>query len=163
MSIVEAKETIGFKVLNGLEANLPSKISPDNKTSNDNHDSLALSTFFKSNYSYYDAELLAQLWSISLVESKKTIGYKILNKIEDLLPTEVTSHKAGKAIDNKFANLDAKALNTFDNSPYTYDDADLLAQLWGISTFEAKKVIGTKVLNNIEHLLPSKLPHAPRG
>ena len=50
---------------------------------------LQFNAYAKSNYTYNDAELLASLWNIDIVDAKKTIGYKIINKLEYLLPEKI--------------------------------------------------------------------------
>lgn len=148
MTLLDAKNEIGYKVKHKLEDNLPEKLREDDKI--DKHidsSNVALNAFDKSDYSFADAELLAQLWNISILEAKKTIGFKINEGIEKFLPDDVRNHTAASN----------NALTSFDKSCYSYDDAELLAQLWGISTFEAKKTIGFKVIDGLEHLLPDKL------
>lgn len=113
--------------------------------------------YANSNYTYDDAELLASLWNIDILDAKKTIGYKVTNKLEHLLPEKIQggSGSDGDWHDSKLAG--EKWLDAFFNSNYTYDDADLLAALWDMDVVEAKKTIGYKIVNKLEHLLPPKI------
>ncbi|MBU0654010.1 MAG: hypothetical protein KJ914_02640, partial [Gammaproteobacteria bacterium] len=52
---------------------------------------------------------------------------------------------------------DLEALGMFVLSPYTFNDADQLAQLWDISIVDAKEIIGIKILNGDEALLPDEI------
>lgn len=152
ISIVEAKKTIGYKIIHGYEGDLPDKVRGNDDT---DWDAKALDTYSRSQYTYQDAELLAQLWNISVYEAKKVIGYKIIDGLEHLLPNKVGG-------DNK-VSPEGKALDAFDRCGYEYADAQLLAQLWGISVFEAKKAIGFKIIDGIEDKLPPKVYRPDSG
>ena len=122
-------------------------------------DAAGLDVFFKSNYRFEDAELLAQLWNIPIGEAKQAIGHKIIHGIEDLLPKGVEPDP--KVNEPKF-DWDAKALDAFFNSQYTYDDAERLARLWGQpNAYAGKKLIGAKILNGQEKLIPFLLKSVP--
>ena len=119
-------------------------------------------TYVNSDYSYEDAELLAQLWDIPVVEAKQAIGHKILHKIEDLLPEKVKQQ-----YDNHFKDpydspnhsnpLDDNAFQSYLNSGYDYEDAELLAAIWDIDIEEAKSTIGYKIMNKLEETLPEEI------
>lgn len=122
-------------------------------------DAAGLDAFFESNYRFEDAELLAQLWNIPIDEAKQAIGHKIIHGIEDLLPKGVEPDT--KAHEPK-VDWDAKALDAFFNSQYTYDDAERLAQLWGQpDAYAGKKLIGAKILNGQAKLIPHLLKSTP--
>lgn len=157
IDIIEAKKTIGYKIMNKLEDLLPDKIRGG--SGGDGHDVKItpddqLDAFFNSNYTYDDAELLAQLWNIDIVEAKKTIGNKIINGWEKYLPEKIQGGSGKYDYEGKY---DLEALGMFVLSPYTYDDADKLAQLWEISVLDAKEIIGIKILHGDEKLLPDKI------
>ncbi len=119
-----------------------------------------LDAFFNSRYDYADAALLAKLWNIPVVEAKQAIGHKIIHGIEDLLPAEVAPDPKfpDPKSDDKLSADDSKWLDTFFASPYNYYDAELLAQLWNLGTVEeAKILIGAKILNGNENILPDKV------
>lgn len=116
---------------------------------------LQFNAYAKSNYTYNDAELLASLWNIDIVDAKKTIGYKIINKIEHLLPEKIIGG-SGK-FESEERKYDLPALGTFVLSPYTYSDAEKLAELWEIGVVDAKELIGIKVMYGNEDLLPEEV------
>lgn len=159
----EAKHAIAYKIANNIEDLLPEGVRPDVKvevcddSGEFDHEISAADqydAFYKSDYEFSDAVLLSELWNISIAEAKKTIGYKIIHGYEDSLPAKVRGVEEADA-----ADWDAKALSTFDASVYNYEDAELLARLWSISTYDAKKVIGYKIIDGLEHLLPPELKH----
>ena len=161
IDIVDAKKTIGYKVINKLEHLLPEKIRGGSGGGDgDWHDGGKvtaddqLDAFFKSNYTYDDAELLSQLWNIDIVEAKKTIGNKIIYGWEKYLPEKIQGGSGDKSGEGGY---DLEALGMFVLSPYTYDDADQLAQLWEIDIIDAKEVIGINILHGDEKLLPDKI------
>lgn len=159
ISVVEAKHAIGRKVINQIEDLLPAEVQALqkkrlNNKKNNNNDAL-FAAYANSNYQYDDAALLAKLWNIPVLEAKHTIGYKITNQIEDLLPAEVRDlHKKRKK--DKKDNADAM-YTTYINSNYQYEDAELLAKLWKVSILEAKQTIGYKITHQIEHFLPEEV------
>ena len=164
----EAKYVIGHKIIHNIEDLLPAEVKPDvvDEHKGDVNDALnaeekALDAYFNSGYSYEDAELLSQLWGLgSVVEGKKTIGYKILNGIEKFLPDKIKPFDDNTR-DVKLLDPNAEALNTFFKSRYTYDDADLLSSLWNVGgAFEAKKLIGYKIAFGQEFTLPDKITGA---
>jgi len=126
-----------------------------------NWDSNGFNVYGSSAYHYEDAELLAKLWDIPIIEAKQAIGHKITNQIENLLPEEVQAlHK--KHLDEDDSNesdgLEAETtFNAYANSTYHYEDAELLAKLWDIPVLEAKHTIGNKVIQQIENLLPEEV------
>lgn len=162
--VEEAKYAIGHKILHNIEDLLPAEVKPDVVDEHKpglNTDEKALDAYFNSGYSYEDAELLSQLWDLgSVVEGKKTIGYKILNGIEKFLPDKI------KPFDDnthtvKLLDPNEEALNTFFKSRYTYDDAALLSSVWNVGdAFEAKKLIGYKLAFGQEFTLPDKITGA---
>jgi hypothetical protein len=136
---------------NTKEINMTSKI--DDSYVNDTQ----FKAYAESNYSYNDAELLASLWEIDILDAKKTIGYKIINGLEHLLPEKIQGGTSDE--------YDLEALGMFVLSPYTYDDANTLAQLWDTGVLDAKEIIGIKILNGDEALLPDEIrrEEEPKG
>ncbi|MEZ5448009.1 MAG: hypothetical protein R3E95_05840 [Thiolinea sp.] len=148
------KKLIGAKLLNGNQALLDKLLKGGPAPDEVKWEEKWLDAFFDSPYSYEDAELLAQLWSLpSTYEGKKLIGAKILNGLEYLLPEKIRHDK----IHDEPPQPDAKAFDAFFSSPYTYEDAELLAQLWNLSVVDAKETIGIKVIHGIEDALPAKI------
>lgn len=148
----EAKQVIGHKILHNIEDLLPSKVAPDNKVDEPkvDWDSKALDAFFNSHFTYDDAERLSQLWNQpDAYAGKKLIGAKILSGNSKLID---------QLLKGPIVDENEKWLDAFFNSSYTYDDADLLSQLWGLgSAFEGKKLIGAKLVNGLENILPDKI------
>lgn len=152
--IIDAKKVIGYKIIHGYEDSLPAKVRGVDESNAEDWDNKALATFDGSIYSYGDAELLAQLWSISIDEAKKVIGYKVIDGLEHLLPPELKH-------ENKITVSDElKAFHAFVDGGYSFADAMVLADLWGVSIEEAKTSIGYKVLDGIEDNLPAKIQHS---
>lgn len=157
----EAKQVIGHKIINDIEGLLPAKVAPDPKvnTHKFDWDSKASNAFFnKSHYTFEDAERMAQLWGqADAYAGKKLIGATIISGNSKMVD-QLLKGPSNVGADNS----EEKWLDAFFNSNYTYDDADLLSQLWNISLGEAKKTIGTKVIAGIDQLLPMDV-RRPRG
>jgi hypothetical protein len=86
-----------------------------------------------SGYVYCDAVILGSYWGESVDEAKATIGRKIGWGNDEVLATDLQS-----AIDNgercSFADIE-----------FVYEDAEALAQLWGVSVDDAKAALADKV------------------
>ena len=160
--IVEAKQVLGHKIINGIQDLLPEGLqSPSSGKGDPKHDpktgpngvSNTFLAYVNSVYDYDDAELLASLWNMSIVEAKNEIGYKVIHGLEANLPDKLREN------DNTDTALSAedKAYEAFRQSPYDYDDADLLSGVWGLSIVEAKQMIGVTVTTKMEQLLPDKI------
>ena len=154
ISVGEAKQALGHKVIHNIQHLLPQKIGAPK--ANPKWDLDSLTSFFKSDYTYDDAAELANLWNISPYEAKKAIGHKINNNIQHLLP-EGLQKPTVPEVEGLSPNWDPHGLDAFFKSDYTFDDAQALANMWGISVVEAKQAIGHKIINKIQHLLPSGL------
>ena len=150
----EAKQAIGHKIIHNIEGLLPTEVGAPK--ANPDWDIESLTSFFKSAYTYEDAEQLALLWNISPYEAKKAIGHKINNNIQHLLP-EGLQQPIKPDVKGTSPDWDPNGLDAFFKSNYTYDDAQALANLWGIGIVEAKQALGHKVINKLQHLLPSGL------
>ena len=86
-----------------------------------------LDRFFQSHYTYCDAKLIGDLWGIGVDEAKAQIGMKIRTGIGGNIPTVLgLSRQAGHAC-------------TWEDTGHTYEDAQQLAELWGLSQpYQAK-------------------------
>ena len=102
---------------------------------------------------FEDGQALANLWSIGIVEAKQALGHKIINKLQDLLPSGLQQPTSN----TKFSPSDN--FQAYVKSEYDYDDADavLLSTLWSLGAPEAKNEIGFRVITDAEKSLPNKL------
>ena len=119
-------------------------------------DPKGIDVFFKSDYTFDDAQALANMWDIGVVEAKQALGHKIIHDIQHLLPKGLRQPTPSEGSDIS-PNWDPKGHDAFFNSDYTFDDAQALANMWDIGVVEAKQAIGHKIINNIQKLLPSGL------
>jgi hypothetical protein len=150
----ESKQALGHKVINNIEHLLPQEVNPPKI--DPEWDINSLTAFFKSDYTYDDAEELASLWNISPYKAKKTIGHKIVNNIQNLLP-EGLQKPATPDVDGLSPDWDPNGLDAFFKSDYTFEDAKALGDMWNIGIIEAKQALGHKVINKIQDLLPRGL------
>lgn len=159
--VIEAKQVLGHKILNDIQDLLPeglqnpgSNVEPKpNPKTEPNGVSKAFLAYANSEYDYEDAELLASLWNMSIVEAKDEIGYKVIHGLEDNLPDKLRNNNE----EPKASLPEEKAYDAFRQSHYDYDDAELLAGVWGLSIVEAKQMIGVTVSADMDQLLPSKI------
>ncbi|MBE9138961.1 hypothetical protein IQ254_17480 [Nodosilinea sp. LEGE 07088] len=108
-----------------------------------------LDAFFSSEYTYWDAAVLADYWGASLEETKARMGRKLLWGPADV------------AILEQFlldARLDAIAtadeLEFYRDSSYSYDDAVMLAEFWGdASPYDAKlRIESNLIMGNADEI-----------
>lgn len=79
-----------------------------------------------ANYTYCDIKLLSAYWGQSRFDSKVRAGEKLLRNEQYVVDDFLTSARAAAAGNNvscSFADAD--------NPPYTYEDAEVLADFWG--------------------------------
>lgn len=164
--VSEAKQVLGHKILNGIQELLPdglqhpssSKVDPKFDPKSDPKSAPAgvneaFQAYVKSDYNYDDAELLASLWNISVVEAKDEIGYKVMHGLEANLPDKLRENDTEEAQ----PDVVEKAYEAYRQSHYDYDDAELLAGIWGMTIGDAKHMIGVTVMADMDKLLPSKI------
>lgn len=85
--------------------------------------------FFQSGHTYCDAKLVAAVWGVSADQGKAIIGRKIVNGIGDDVQRVLTEARQSYACD-------------FNDTPHSYEDAVILARLWGQpSPWEAKLAV----------------------
>jgi hypothetical protein len=122
-------------------------------TENDNWSNMQ--SYFKSDYNYNDAEMVGQLWNMPTTEAKALIGQKLNNgqfKALDNLVTEATI-AAKNAEMNAPGMGDWSGTQAFYKAGYTYNDAQDLANSWGMSVADAKNFAGEKLLRGDGSLL----------
>jgi len=96
-----------------------------------------LQAFFRSQYHYWDARVLANYWGQSLEDAKARIGRKILWGRKDVAILEQFLLDARvKALQS----VGTTPNSLYNESNYKYDDAALLAKFWGDPSPEDAKV-----------------------
>lgn len=115
-----------------------------------------MSAFFSSSYDYCDAKLLAAYWGHDVGEAKARIGRKIGWGDQAILEGMIASAKE-RARTNQ-----SPTCNIYE-AGYTYEDAALIAKLWGMTVEAAKATIESKVLWGNEAYLQSELARGRNG
>ncbi|MBI1340965.1 TIR domain-containing protein [bacterium] len=88
-------------------------------------------TFFASGYAYCDAKLIGAYWNMDIGETKALVGRKIMSGLAANIPGIL-----------RFARQSGTQCD-FVDAGYAYEDAERLAQLWGLaSVWDAKVKIG---------------------
>lgn len=106
--------------------------------------------FLESQYTWCDAALLAAHWQQSSLEAKARIGRKIGWGDIDVLESYLAG--ARRSVQGEIPEDCA-----FYNNGFTYEDAELLAEYWGVSIVEAKAGIGKALFNGESTRIRSKL------
>lgn len=88
----------------------------------------ALDAFFASRYTYCDAKLVGALWGMEPDRGKIEIGLKILNGITGNLPAVMEQSRANGSE------------CSWEDTGYSYQDAEQLAMVWGLATPDEAKV-----------------------
>ncbi|MEL7329889.1 MAG: hypothetical protein AAGJ69_08625 [Cyanobacteria bacterium J06559_1] len=110
--------------------------------------------YFESDYSYADAELLADYWEMDVYDAKVRIGDKLMNDDGLLLDSLLAdfrqmAHESGATQPRPEVLLDPnyqRQRQAYFDSDYSFNDATLLADFWGIHIDEAKARMGRKIL-----------------
>ncbi len=131
-SVAEAKLWIERKLTMGAP-NIIEEVLMDARNrlaSSNSSTETELNAFGASSYNYWDARLLADYWGQSTGEAKARIGRKILWGEQDVAYLE---EMLGDARLKRLALIDSSSppYDFYAESGYTYDDAELLAQMWG--------------------------------
>lgn len=106
-----------------------------------------MTAFFEAGYVYQDAKQLASIWHETDIDQVKAeAGGKLL--AGDKLPVDPSGTPASPQ---------EKAVNVFFNDGYGINDAEKLAQIWNVSTYQAKLEGGQKLENG------ETLPVQPTG
>ncbi|RYG36971.1 MAG: hypothetical protein EON93_04355 [Burkholderiales bacterium] len=99
-------------------------------------DGRAITTFSRSQYNYCDAKLIGALFQVGTVGGKVAIGQKIQNGIGSNIPLVLRESRAGG---NRCA---------FEDTEFTYEDAEILAGVWGLNTpYQAKLKVARYATN----------------
>ena len=132
-------------------------------------------TYVDGDVSYDDAVLLAQLWGLQDADDAKTrveqkLGMGLGPEVQDTLSAVIRDLQYGEMEGGEGSDAHAP----FDPQPdvdaflaaereYSFCDAQVLAQSWSVSEYEAKAAIGYKLRRDFAHQLPSLLEGARRG
>ncbi len=131
VDVEQAKARVGREVSLGRSGALDDKLRGLGRTPGQVDPQVsALDAFWSSGLGYCDAELVATLWGVDVYEVKKTLGNKLLNGWHDLLRSELDRARANAATTGQRCD--------FWSTPYTAEDAAVLAQFWGIELEQAK-------------------------
>jgi hypothetical protein len=149
ISIGEAKATIGQKIQNGIESNIPLILR-------DARNAGIACEWADTPHNYNDAEKLAKLWGYAdPAEAKAKIAY-LYTQGESAVVLEAL----GQAPASTEVPSNEAQLNAFFDSPYTYCDAKLVGALWSIDITQAKAEIGQKILGGYPENIPLILADA---
>jgi hypothetical protein len=109
-------------------------------------DGRAMAAFSRSQYTYCDAKLIGALMRVSVMGGKVMIGQKILNGIGSNMPLMLReSRTAGNRCN-------------FEDTEFSYEDAEVLAEVWGLSTpYQAKLKVARYVTNSQTGIVRSAL------
>jgi hypothetical protein len=104
--------------------------------------------FFQSGHTYCDAKLVAAAWGVNVDQGKAIIGRKIVNGIGDDVNRVLAEARQSFACE-------------FTDTPHTYDDAVILARLWGQpSPWEAKLLVAQYYTNGESYTVTETLNDA---
>ena len=112
-----------------------------------------LNAFFRSDYNYWDARVLADYWEQSVEETKATMGRKILWGPENVAILEQLLVDARiQALESVGPASRRSSYKFYRESQYNYEDAKDLAKFWGDRTpTEAKlRIERNLILGNDE-------------
>lgn len=103
-----------------------------------------LDAFWNSDYTFWDATVLAMYWRQTLEDSKAQIGRKIL-----FGPADVSILEQMLLDAQLDAVYNAESLTLYSQSDYSYEDAAILADFWGDPTpYDAKIRIERNLATN---------------
>lgn len=167
VDVSDAKVRIEDKILSGNEWVILNEWLPeakdyaDNLAGSEGHEGgeyagaqADLAAFFDSAYDACHAQMLVGTYfGDTLSESKELIGYKAANGWTNLVDS---------ALDDARARHQANGTVPcqFYQTPYTYDDAEALAALWGTSLSDAKARVESKYAWGNENVLVGDLEQA---
>lgn len=165
MTSSDAKVRIEDKILWGNERYLRDTLLPEARAANPTHyEDEAGEDAYQAQQDYaafsqskYDAcharMLIGTYFGQNLGEIKDTIGYKVGNGWGSLVEDQLNKVRARHQVDGTTPCY-------FHQTPYTYDDAEALAALWGQTLSDAKARIESKYAWGSESILPGELERA---
>lgn len=111
--------------------------------------------FFSSTYTYCDAKVLAAFWGTGVTESKERIGRKLRKKNRDTVERSLARGRTA-VVDEPTKRC------TFDETGFTYADAEKLGRYWKKSTEDAKTLVERKVTMGGEKVVKDILAAADK-
>jgi hypothetical protein len=116
-------------------------------------DEQAWDAYANSEYSYWDAVVLANFWGQEVGETKTTMGHKLLSgpKAKAMLGLQITDART-KAMGS------VDSLSLYSASGYNYEDAQAMAEFWGDPTpWEGKLRIERNLILGNQHTVENVL------
>lgn len=99
--------------------------------------------YINSRFEYCDALVLSGFWGGDVWDTKHKIGVLVTENSEDYVAGILSTAQRAAA-----DNIESSRRCEYDDIGYSYGDADLLADYWGISTWDAKLRIEEKYLRD---------------
>lgn len=124
-SAAEAKDKIAYLYTQGRSAEVLAALQQAGGGPLSAEEERGYAAFQSSGYTYCDAKLVGAAWSISIEKAKAEIGMKILNGYGDNLPDILSAARQEAQCD-------------FFDTGLSYDDAEKLASVWGVTIDRAK-------------------------
>lgn len=94
--------------------------------------------FFSSDYNYCDAKVLAAFWGVGVTESKERIGRKLRSKNRNVVERSLARGRQA-VVDEPTKRC------SFDETGFSYADAEKLGTYWKKSVDDAKTLVEKKV------------------
>ncbi len=154
----DAKLKLGTLLLSGDDAAIQKALQQAaNQANPEQQDEQQQSdAFWNSKYTYEDAVLLAESWGKpTLWDAKLKIGSLLMSGDDAAIQKEL-QQAANQA--NPEQQDEQQQSDAFWNSKYTYNDAQLLAEWWGMSApWDAKLKIGRLLMNGNDAAIQKEL------
>ena len=110
-----------------------------------------IAVFLRQNrFTYCDAKMLAALWKKSVDDAKAFIGAKLQANSVESVKSVVNSAREN-------ARKNASARCTFAEAGFSFDDAQKLAKLWGMTAAKAKATVELKIAGGLESSIRAQL------
>ncbi|MEZ5427244.1 MAG: twin-arginine translocation signal domain-containing protein [Pyrinomonadaceae bacterium] len=129
-------------------------------------DDLALNEYFRNDFNYCDAKILAGLWGGNVVEAKIRMGYTLLNNKPDQAQRSIREAR-GLAMENArvYSGQGYGGLNfpiNYQDGGYQYSDAEALSRYWSQDVGETKLVMETMLISGKDKEIRAALDKARR-
>lgn len=160
VDITQAKARIGAAKSHGSPARLAKQLKAARKATKGGKRNAC--EFYDTDYSYEDAEALAELWGVDITQAKTRIARQTTLGHTTALDNKLKllGHPRGGEGDEHDMSGETEALNAFWSSGLAYCDAELVGAIWGTDPFQVKISLGLKVLGGDTALLNDELARA---